>query len=145
MGDPTIGQHRRRSSVKGGYPKDLSIREPGRKGQKSSSSRPGRFSRERRSHEVHLGANDEVDSDFSTSDDVELKDIESDYDHHDEDDEETGLTQRERRRNRRIKRHNGRLDARIVKKSKMATVESSLTDQSVLRRSLTNVSLIGCW
>ena len=145
MSDSTIGQHRRRSSVKGGNPKDLSVTEPGRREQKSSSSRPSRLSRERRSHEVHCDANDEMESDFSTSDDVELKDINSDYDHRDEDDEETGLTRRERRRNRRRKRRNSRLDVRIVKESKMATVESSLTDQSILKRSLTNVSLIGCW
>lgn len=83
-------------------------------------------------------------SDFtpSTSDDVELSQM-----HGDElsmDDEETGLTKRDRRQKRRRKMKDTSLDERILGPSKVE-MGQSLADKSVLRASIINILLIASW
>lgn len=83
-------------------------------------------------------------SDFTpyTSDDVELSQM-----HGDEvsmDDEETGLTKRDRRQKRRRKMKDTSLDERILGPSKVEKGQS-LADKSVLRASIINILLIASW
>ncbi|KAH9891403.1 triose-phosphate transporter family-domain-containing protein [Xylariomycetidae sp. FL2044] len=66
----------------------------------------------------------------------------SDEDLHD--DEETGLTKKDRRRKRDKRRRNTRLDQRIVR-DKITDEERKEADQNMVRRLATNVVLIGLW
>jgi hypothetical protein len=79
----------------------------------------------------------------SDSTDFELDDMSADGL---EDDEETGLTKRDRRRRRRRKRRNTLLDQRIVPTTDTYTKEEKkLADQNLLRSMLINGILIGLW
>ena len=60
------------------------------------------------------------------------------------DDEETGLTQKERRRKQKKRRRNTRLDQRIVR-DKLTDEERKEADQTVMRRLGVNAILIGLW
>lgn len=63
-----------------------------------------------------------------------------------EDDEETGLTKRDRRRRRRRKRRNTLLDQRIVPEEDTYTKEEKkIADQNLLKSMLINGVLIGLW
>jgi solute carrier family 35 protein C2 len=63
-----------------------------------------------------------------------------------EDDEETGLTKRDRRRRRRRKRRNTLLDQRIVPTTDTYTKEEKkLADQNLLKSMLINGVLIALW
>lgn len=66
----------------------------------------------------------------------------SDEDLHD--DEETGLTGKDKRRKRQKKKRHTRLDQRIVREG-ISAEEKREADQSVFRRSLVNLTLIGLW
>lgn len=66
----------------------------------------------------------------------------SDEDLHD--DEETGLTAKERKRNQKKKRRNTLLDQRIARDNASAD-ESKAADQTVLRQLAVNGCLIGLW
>ncbi|KAK3945355.1 hypothetical protein QBC46DRAFT_303285 [Diplogelasinospora grovesii] len=66
----------------------------------------------------------------------------SDEDLHD--DEETGLTGKDRKRKRRKRKHNTLLDQRIVKE-RLSVDEKKEADQNVLRKLLVNGALIGLW
>ncbi|KAK3394375.1 triose-phosphate transporter family-domain-containing protein [Podospora didyma] len=70
------------------------------------------------------------------------EDIPSDEDLHD--DEEAGLTGRDRRRKRRRRNHNTLLDQRIVRE-KISPPDQKAADRSVLRKLLVNACLIGLW
>ncbi|TKA78889.1 hypothetical protein B0A49_01654 [Cryomyces minteri] len=61
------------------------------------------------------------------------------------DDEETGLTGRDRRKRRRRKRRNTRLDERILGNVEITKGEEKLATQTLLRTSLINCLLIGLW
>ncbi|RMZ73642.1 triose phosphate translocater [Pyrenophora seminiperda CCB06] len=78
----------------------------------------------------------------SDSDDLELDDMSADGL---EDDEETGLTKRDRRRRRRRKRRNTLLDQRIVPDDTYTKEEKKLADQNLLKSMLVNSVLIGLW
>jgi hypothetical protein len=79
----------------------------------------------------------------SDSTDFELDDMSADGL---EDDEETGLTKRDRRRRRRRKRRNTLLDQRIVPTTDTYTKEEKkLADQNLLKSMLINGVLIGLW
>lgn len=78
----------------------------------------------------------------SMSEDVELDDMSSDDGL---DGEETGLTKEDRRRRRRRKRRHTRMNERIAGDAMAGREGKSLTDQSVLRRSLINALLIALW
>ncbi|WYZ34865.1 hypothetical protein EsH8_I_001141 [Colletotrichum jinshuiense] len=77
----------------------------------------------------------------SSSKDVD-DDSFSDEDLHD--DEETGLTKKDKKRKKQKKRHNTRLDQRIVR-GELSAEEKKEADQNVFRRSLVNVVLILLW
>ncbi|OLN88733.1 putative transporter C22E12.01 [Colletotrichum chlorophyti] len=66
----------------------------------------------------------------------------SDEDLHD--DEETGLTKKDKRRRKQKRKHNTRLDQRIVR-GDITAEEKKEADQNVVRRSLVNVGLILLW
>ncbi|KAK3336615.1 triose-phosphate transporter family-domain-containing protein [Cercophora scortea] len=66
----------------------------------------------------------------------------SDEDLHD--DEEAGLTGRDRRRKRRKRNHNTLLDQRIVRQT-ISAAEKKAADKTVLRSLLVNGTLIGLW
>jgi len=83
------------------------------------------------------------DDDTSTSDNVELADL-SEEDGL-QDDEETGLTGKDKRRIKKRKRRNTLLDHRIAGEVQITAEEKREADQNVLRRSLVNGLLIGLW
>lgn len=89
----------------------------------------------------------ESSDDKSDSTDVELDDMGSDDGL--EDDEETGLTGRDKRKRRRRKRRNTRLDNRFVPPpggdDPYRSEEERAADQSVLREGLINAALIALW
>lgn len=62
-----------------------------------------------------------------------------------DDDEETGLTKRDRRRRRRRKRRNTLLDQRIVPEGTYTKEEKKLADQSIIRSMLVNAVFIVLW
>jgi solute carrier family 35 protein C2 len=66
----------------------------------------------------------------------------SDEDLHD--DEETGLTLKDKRRKRSKRRRNTRLDQRIVR-DKLTDEERKQADQNVIRKLAVNAVLIGLW
>ncbi|CAO2654151.1 Nn.00g108840.m01.CDS01 [Neocucurbitaria sp. VM-36] len=78
----------------------------------------------------------------SDSTDFELDDMSADGL---EDDEETGLTKRDRRRRRRRKRRNTLLDQRIVPEDTYTKEEKKLADQNLIKSMLVNGLLIGLW
>lgn len=138
------GHTRRRSSLKDGIA-------AGR-----DKSRSNNKTQPRRQRGRHQGGIDESDerkdssddsqsSDFSSrsaSEDVELDDISSDDGL---DGEETGLTKEDRRRRRRRKRRHTRIKERIAGDGMAGKEWKNLANQSVLKRSLINASLIGLW
>jgi solute carrier family 35 protein C2 len=84
---------------------------------------------------------DRSDSD-TDSDDADADDMSADGL---EDDEETGLTKRDRRRRRRRKRRNTLLDQRIVPDDTYTKEEKKLADQNLLKSMLVNGVLIALW
>lgn len=78
----------------------------------------------------------------SDSTDFELDDMSADGL---EDDEETGLTKRDRRRRRRRKRRNTLLDQRIAPDDTYTKEEKKLADQTLIKSMLINALLIGLW
>lgn len=78
----------------------------------------------------------------SDSTDFELDDMSADGL---EDDEETGLTKRDRRRRRRRKRRNTLLDQRVVPTDTYTKEEKKLADQNLLKSMMINGVLIGLW
>ncbi|KAF0332457.1 putative transporter [Colletotrichum sp. SAR11_59] len=67
----------------------------------------------------------------------------SDEDLHD--DEETGLTKKDKRRKKHKKRKNRRLDQRIAPGGGVTAEEKKEADQNVIRRSMVNIVLILLW
>jgi solute carrier family 35, member C2 len=86
-------------------------------------------------------------SEEDAGEDAERVDGPGDYSLSDEDlhdDEETGLTNKDRRRKRQKKRHNTLLDQRIAKDS-ITAEEKKEADQNVMRRLAINGLLILLW
>lgn len=91
-----------------------------------------------------MSDDDKSDSSGKTeSTDLELDNMRSDDGL--EDDEETGLTGRDRRRRRRCKRRNTRLDERVAADVKITKEEEKLAAQSIMKSMLINALLIGLW
>ncbi|CAI6334568.1 unnamed protein product [Periconia digitata] len=88
------------------------------------------------------GASDSESTDKTDSDDLELDDMSADGL---EDDEETGLTGRDRRRRRRRKRKNTLLDQRIIPDGKLTKEEEKAANQTLIRSMVINAVLIGLW
>jgi solute carrier family 35 protein C2 len=138
MGDQSTANHaRRRSSSLAGASGPAPVR-----------TDPKKQRRRRSDHILEEGEDRSSDSERSDdsgnseSDDLELDDMSGDGL---EDDEETGLTGRDRRRRRRRKRKNTLLDQRIVPEVKLTKEEEKLADQNMLRSMLINAVLIGLW
>jgi solute carrier family 35 protein C2 len=107
--------------------------------------------RRRSEHGIAEEGEDEYSSDaeraesdsLSDSTDFELDDMSADGL---DDDEETGLTKRDRRRRRRRKRRNTLLDQRIVPTTDTYTKEEKkLADQNLIKSMLINGVLIALW
>jgi solute carrier family 35 protein C2 len=133
---PTTNPTRRRSSSLVGPP-----------GPSHTDSTKHRSTRDKIPEEGEdLAASDSEHSDDSTrtgSTDLELGDMRSDDGL--EDDEETGLTGRDRRRRRRRKRRNTHLDQRIVEDVTFTKEEEKLANANLLHDMLINAVLIGLW
>ena len=82
------------------------------------------------------------DESRSTSDDVELEDL-SDEDLHD--DEETGLTKKDKKRKKRRRRRNTLLNQRVAAEVKLTEMEKRDALRNVVKRLLINGSLIALW
>jgi hypothetical protein len=95
---------------------------------------------------VRHSSGDEGHSDRSIIEEpVELDEMVSESGY--SDDEETGLTSKERSERRRRKKRRTQLDARIAEDIdvKVTKEESKMADMSVLKSILVNISLIGSW
>lgn len=142
MDDSALGHRRRRSLVVGTMDAPSS-----RKGSRefAGSRQHSRIRENVNRSSGHFTHNEaELDSSSpSTSDDMELEDLPSDEGL--QDDEETGLTTKNRRRRRRRKRRNTRTDARVAREGQATSVEQSLADRNVVKQSLFNAVLIGLW
>jgi solute carrier family 35 protein C2 len=112
---------------------------------------PQKHRRRRSDHIAEEEEGEELSSDTEPSDsesrsdstDLELDDMSGDGL---DDDEETGLNQRDRRRRRRKRRRNTLLDQRVVPTTDTYTKEEKkLADQTLLRSMLINGVLIGLW
>jgi solute carrier family 35 protein C2 len=112
---------------------------------------PQKHRRQRSDHISEEGEEEDHSSDAERSDsdsrsdstDLELDDMSGDGL---EDDEETGLTKRDRRRRRRRKRRNTLLDQRIVPTTDTYTKEEKkLADQNLMRSMTINGVLIALW
>jgi solute carrier family 35, member C2 len=90
-------------------------------------------------------SNDDRYSNPTTEESVELDDMVSESGL--SDDEETGLTSKERSERRRRKKRRTHLDARIAEDLdlKVSKEEKKLADVSVVRRLLVDAALIGSW
>lgn len=80
--------------------------------------------------------------DGSTSEDVELNELSDDGL---QDDEETGLTGKDKAKRKRRRRRNTLLDQRIAADVQITAEEKREADQNVVKRSLINGLLIGLW
>ncbi|KAF2135040.1 TPT-domain-containing protein [Dothidotthia symphoricarpi CBS 119687] len=115
-----------------------------------TSKKDPKHRRRRSDHIAEEEGEDTSDADPSPSDsdshsdstDFELGDMSGDGL---EDDEETGLTQRDRRRRRRRKRRNTLLDQRIVPEITYTKEEKKMADQNLMRSMMVNGVLIGLW
>ncbi|KAK3175073.1 hypothetical protein OEA41_002319 [Lepraria neglecta] len=79
----------------------------------------------------------------STSDDVELSHLASDDAL--QDDEETGLTKKNKEHRKRRRRKATRLDGRIAGNIKTSKQEQKVADRNVLKAMIVNVALIASW
>jgi solute carrier family 35 protein C2 len=84
-----------------------------------------------------------TDDELSTSEDVELEDL-SEEDGL-QDDEETGLTGKDKGKRKRKRRRNTLMDQRIAGEVKITAEEKKEADQNVLKKGLINALLIGLW
>jgi solute carrier family 35 protein C2 len=83
------------------------------------------------------------DEELSTSDDVELSAMSDDDGL--QDDEETGLTGKDKQRRKKRRRRNTLLDQRIAGDGRVTAEEKNEANKSVVKNILVNVSLIGLW
>lgn len=83
------------------------------------------------------------DEEANPTEDVELSALSEDEGV--QDDEETGLTGKDKLRRKKRRRRNTLLDQRIVGESRATAEEKKEATQSVVKSSLINLSLIGMW
>lgn len=111
------------------------------------SRRPRRFSRRDTDgiQEEDKSPVDDISGDDSrsTSEDVELDHFSDEDDI--QDDEETGLTGKDRKKRKGRKRRNTLLDQRVAGEVKLTDEERREADQNVFRNSVINGVLIGLW
>ncbi len=133
--DPESSGHRRRRSS---LLSNLDGTTPGSSRDKSSRSPPIGQSRIAEDPKLERASDD----DLSTSEDVELDELSDDGL---QDDEETGLTKKDKSRRKRRRRRNTLLDQRIAADVQITAEEKREADQNVVKRSLINGLLIGLW
>ncbi|KAF4151983.1 hypothetical protein CNMCM6936_001601 [Aspergillus lentulus] len=141
---PAGSHHRRRSSVlTGAGPSSLAAPTE----QREDHSRAiGEAVNHKRDEQKPLTADDADVSDLSSiAESVEMDYVSSDDELHD--DEETGLTAKQRRQRRRRRKQRRQLDARIadVKSSRYDILSMGLADRNVVKRLLVNACLILLW
>ncbi|EAW16031.1 putative nucleotide-sugar transporter [Aspergillus fischeri NRRL 181] len=141
---PAGSHHRRRSSVlTGAGPSSLAAPTE----QREDHSRAiGEVVNYKRDEQKPLTADDADVSDLSSiAESVEMDYVSSDDELHD--DEETGLTAKQRRQRRRRRKQRRQLDARIadVKSSRYDILSMGLADRNVVKRLLVNACLILLW
>ncbi|KAI9838509.1 MAG: Triose-phosphate Transporter [Sclerophora amabilis] len=144
--DNDFGHRRRRSLLQDGSATTDGSGGNEWKGNKYKSQKRRRRAHDEIQEEGKDLAGDEYHSDISsqsTSDDVEMEELPSDEGL--EDDEETGLTGQDRRRRRRKKKSNTRLDSRVARDGSVKSLERTIADQSVLKKSIVNTLLILSW
>lgn len=93
-----------------------------------------------------VGADDGHSSDYSTpstSEEVDHEDLTSEDGL--TDDEETGLTKKDRLKRKRRKRLNTHLDERVAASNKTTNSEWSIADKAVIQASFINALLIALW
>ena len=116
-------------------------------GRKKRSRRQGRdANRLANGDGKHMSYSSDDDSEFSsrsTSDDVELSHLAPDDAL--TDDEETGLTKKDKEHRKRRRRKATRLDGRIAGNVKTSKQEQKLADWNVLKAMIINVLLIASW
>jgi hypothetical protein len=133
MEPSSSGHRRRRSSLMNSL--DASAHSKTKRPHRS----PGGGSRIQ--EESKLG--DGGDEELSTSDDVELSALSEDEGL--QDDEETGLTGKDKKRRKGKRRRHALLDQRIAGEVRVTAEETREANQSVVKRSFINVLLIGLW
>jgi solute carrier family 35 protein C2 len=80
---------------------------------------------------------------LATSEDLELDSMSDGGDIND--DEETGLTEQDKRKRRRKRNRNSRMDQRIIGESSATAEEKKEANQAVLKKMLINCLLISLW
>ncbi|KAF7563493.1 hypothetical protein G7046_g645 [Stylonectria norvegica] len=133
--EPIAGHRRRRSSLMspaGGSSGPSRSHAPGTRTPQSALSDEPKI--------VEEGA--EADSPLSGKDESE-NDSFSDEDLHD--DEETGLTRKDKRRKQKKRRKNTRLDQRVIRDKNVSAEEKKEADKDVFRRLIINGVLILLW
>lgn len=137
------GYRRRRAQLMAGLANgDVGGKKSGRKHARRKG--PAAHGEERK--QAAYFSDDSHGSDFSsisTSDDVELSHLASDDAL--SDDEETGLTKKDKEHRKRRRRKNTRMDARIAGNIKTAHQEQEEADRNVLKSMIINVLLILSW
>lgn len=130
------GHRRRRSSLM------KSLDGAGKKKKRRSSTSPVK-GRGGIQEEPKLGERG-TDEELSTSEDVELEDL-SEEEEGLQDDEETGLTGKDKGRRKDRRRRNTLMDQRIAGEPQITAEEKKEADQNVLKRGFVNGVLIGLW
>ncbi|KAH8602827.1 triose-phosphate transporter family-domain-containing protein [Bisporella sp. PMI_857] len=130
------GHRRRRSSLMNSIATDTQT--PDRRRSKTRSPSKGPSSGIIQEEPKHRD-----DDDTSISDDLELNDLSEEEGL--QDDEETGLTGKDRGKRKGRKRRNTLLDQRIVGDSQITAEEKKEADQNVIRKALVNGLLICLW
>lgn len=136
-----MGHRRRKSSLLN--PIGSTLNAPGR------PRAPSLRSPHHQSQSLALSEEPKIDEEGGPSDgprtptDELPRDSFSDEDLHD--DEETGLTDKERRRRQKKRRRNTMLDQRIAREKQLSADERKEADRTVVRRLLVNGGLILLW
>jgi solute carrier family 35 protein C2 len=133
--DPQPSGHRRRRSS---LMNPLGVKSENKKNRRTSRS-PVKKSIQEEPQLRGGGTDDEL----STSEDVELEDL-SEEDGL-QDDEETGLTGKDKGKRKRKRRRNTLMDQRIAGEIKITAEEKKEADQNVLKKGFINALLIGLW
>ncbi|KAG0650822.1 putative transporter [Hyphodiscus hymeniophilus] len=139
------GHRRRRSSLMNkldtsarSKKKTASLKSPTKLGKDSIQEEPKSGDRER-----WMGEGNHTDDDRSTSEDMELGDMSEEEGL--QDDEETGLTGKDKKRRKRKRRRNTLIDQRLVAEPTITAEEKKAADVNVVKSSLINGFLIGLW
>ena len=90
-----------------------------------------------------IGERHHSDDDRSTSEDVELDHMSDEESL--QDDEETGLTGKDKRRRKRRRRRNTLMDQRVAADTTITAEEKKEADENVVKNLLINGFLIGLW